>query len=89
VPKEKIDRVEVFCALVITIKKLLHLALHCIPKVLRSGSVGNFVRFSLTATVAGDTTHVRAHAVPHKGGTALVLFNLNEATSEPITVTLS
>jgi hypothetical protein len=51
--------------------------------------VGNFVRFSLTATVAGDTTHVRAHAVPHKGGTALVLFNLNEATSEPITVTLS
>jgi hypothetical protein len=43
----------------------------------------------LTATVAGDKTDVRAYAATHSGGTALVLFNLNETTSEPVTVTLS
>ena len=43
----------------------------------------------LTATVAGDTADVRAYAATHSGGTALVLFNLNETVSEPITVTLS
>jgi hypothetical protein len=44
---------------------------------------------ALTATVAGNTTDVRAYAATHSGGTALVLFNLNETTSEPVTVTLS
>src|ERR1035437_870675 len=43
----------------------------------------------LTANVAGDTTDVRAYAATHNGGTALVLFNLNKTTSEPVTVTLS
>jgi hypothetical protein len=32
---------------------------------------------------------VRAYAATHKGGTALVIFNLNETTSEPVTITLS
>ena len=43
----------------------------------------------LTATVAGDTYDVRAYAATHSGGTALVLFNLNETVSEPVSVTLS
>ena len=43
----------------------------------------------LTASVAGDTTNVRAYAATHNGGTALVLFNLNETMIEPIAVTLS
>jgi len=32
---------------------------------------------------------VRAYAATHSGGTAVVLFNLNETTSEPVAVTLS
>jgi hypothetical protein len=43
----------------------------------------------LTATVAGDTYDVRAYAATHSGGTALVLFNLNETVSQPVSVTLS
>jgi hypothetical protein len=43
----------------------------------------------LTATVAGDTTDVRAYSATHSGGTALVLFNLNQDTSEPVKVELS
>jgi hypothetical protein len=43
----------------------------------------------LTATVAGDPTDVRAYAATHSGGTALVLFNLNETASEAAVVTLS
>ncbi|HTW47258.1 MAG TPA: hypothetical protein VMD92_04875 [Acidobacteriaceae bacterium] len=44
----------------------------------------------LTATVSGaDTTDVRAYAATHSGGTALVLFNLNETTSEAVQITLS
>ena len=43
----------------------------------------------LTANVTGDKTDVRAYAATHSGGTALVLFNLNETTSEPVTITLS
>ncbi len=43
----------------------------------------------LTPSVAGDTTDVRAYAATHSGGTALVLFNLNETTAEAVTVTLS
>lgn len=45
---------------------------------------------ALTATVSGgDTTDVRAYAATHSGGTALVLFNLNETASEPVQITLS
>ena len=44
----------------------------------------------LPATVSGaDTSDVRAYAATHSGGTALVLFNLNEATSEAVQITLS
>jgi hypothetical protein len=43
----------------------------------------------LTAGVAGDTTDVRAYAATHSGGTALVLFNLNETTSETVSVSFS
>lgn len=43
---------------------------------------------ALSATVAGDTTDVRAYSATNNGGTALVLFNLNETTSEPVLVTL-
>ena len=39
--------------------------------------------------MTGDTTDVRAYAATSSGGTALVLFNLNETTSAPVTVTLS
>jgi hypothetical protein len=44
---------------------------------------------TLTATVAGDTTNVRAYAATNNGGTALLLFNLNETTSASVAVTLS
>ena len=43
----------------------------------------------LTPTVSGDTTDVRAYAATHSGGTALVLFNTNETTSETVTVTVN
>jgi hypothetical protein len=43
----------------------------------------------LSATVAGDTADVVAYAATHSGGTALVLFNRNETSSEPVLVTLS
>lgn len=43
----------------------------------------------LTPSVAGDTTDVRAYAATHSGGTALVLFNLNETSSEPVVVSVS
>ena len=43
----------------------------------------------LTPSVAGDTTNVRAYAATHSGGTALVLFNLDENASAPVTVTLT
>ena len=43
----------------------------------------------LTPTVTGDTTDVRAYAATHSGGTALVLFNLNQTVSAQVTVTLS
>jgi hypothetical protein len=42
----------------------------------------------LSASVSG-TSDIRAYAATHSGGSALVLFNLNETTSEPVTVTLS
>jgi hypothetical protein len=43
----------------------------------------------LTATVAGDTTDVRAYAATKPNGTALLLFNDNETTGQPVTITLS
>jgi len=47
--------------------------------------------YVLTATSAGDTADVRAYAATHKNGTqtVLLLFNLSETISEPVTVTLS
>jgi hypothetical protein len=39
-----------------------------------------------TATVAGDTTNVRAYAATHSGGTAMVLFNLSETVSVPVII---
>jgi hypothetical protein len=44
---------------------------------------------ALTATVAGDTTDVRAYAATNPNGTALLLFNDNETTPEQVLVTLS
>jgi len=43
----------------------------------------------LTASVAGDTTDVRAYAATHSGATALVLFNVNETTAETVQVTIT
>ena len=43
----------------------------------------------LTASVAGDTTDVRAYAATNPSGTALVLFNLNKTTAENVVVTLT
>jgi hypothetical protein len=43
----------------------------------------------LTATVAGDTTDVRAYAATNPSGTALLLFNDNETTPQQVMVTLS
>ena len=44
---------------------------------------------TLQAAVLGDTTDVRAYAATHSGGTALMLFNLNETTAETVNVSLS
>jgi hypothetical protein len=43
----------------------------------------------LSASVAGDSTDIRAYAATNNGGTALVLFNLNETTAETVSVSLS
>lgn len=43
----------------------------------------------LTPTVAGDTIDVRAYAATHSGGTALVLFNVNQTNSESVSVTVN
>ncbi len=43
----------------------------------------------LKATVTGDTTNVRAYAATNNGGTALMLFNLNQSQSQVVTITLS
>ncbi len=43
----------------------------------------------LTTGVTGDTANVRAYAATASGGTALVLFNLNENANAPVMVTLS
>ena len=43
----------------------------------------------LTASMAGDTTDVRAYAATHSGGTAVVVFNLNETASETVEVIIA
>jgi hypothetical protein len=43
----------------------------------------------LTTSVTGDTTDVIAYAATHSGGTALVLFNRNGTTNEPVSITFS
>jgi predicted heme/steroid binding protein len=43
----------------------------------------------LTPTVAGDTNDVRTYAATHSGGTALVLFNLNETTAQTVQLTVT
>jgi hypothetical protein len=43
----------------------------------------------LDASVTGDTADVVAYAATHSGGTALVLFNRNETTSQPVVIQLS
>jgi len=45
--------------------------------------------FVLTPAVSGDTTDVVAYAATHSGGTALVLFNRNETTSETVQLALT
>jgi len=45
--------------------------------------------YALTATVAGDTTDVRAYAATSSGGTALLLFNDNETTNESVLVQIA
>ncbi|MGA3136916.1 MAG: Ig-like domain repeat protein [Terracidiphilus sp.] len=42
----------------------------------------------LSASVAGDTTDVVAYAATNSGGTAVVVFNRNETTSEPVVITI-
>ena len=44
---------------------------------------------TLQATVLGDTTDVRAYAATHSGGTALMLFNLNQTTAETVNVSFT
>jgi hypothetical protein len=44
---------------------------------------------ALTATVAGESTDVVAYAATHAGGTALFVFNRNQTTPEPVTISLS
>ncbi len=43
----------------------------------------------LTATVAGDTTDVRAYAATNPNGTALLLFNDNETLAQEVIITLT
>ncbi|MBS1803392.1 MAG: Ig-like domain repeat protein [Acidobacteria bacterium] len=44
---------------------------------------------SVLSTNVSGVPDIRAYAATHSGGTALVLFNLNQTVSEPVTVTLS
>jgi len=43
----------------------------------------------LTPTVSGDTADVHVYAATHSGGTALVLFNLNQTSSQTVSVALT
>jgi hypothetical protein len=42
----------------------------------------------LTASVKGNTADVTAYAATHGSGTAVVLFNRNETTSQPVVITV-
>jgi hypothetical protein len=44
---------------------------------------------ALGVTVGGDTQDVRAYALTQKGGTAMILFNTNETTAEPVSVAVT
>jgi hypothetical protein len=44
---------------------------------------------ALAASVSGDTSDVRAYALTQDGGTALILFNLNETTAIPVSVAVA
>jgi len=44
---------------------------------------------SVLSVNVGGLPDIRAYAATHSGGTALVLFNLNQTVSEPVTITLS
>ncbi len=43
----------------------------------------------LTPSVAGDTAEWVAYAATHSGGTAIVVFNRNQTTSQPVTLTVT
>ena len=45
--------------------------------------------YVLTPAVTGDTTDVRAYAATHSGGTALIVFNLNETTAQTVELTVT
>jgi hypothetical protein len=53
------------------------------------GSVAKNGEHVLGTTVSGDTANIRAYAASSNTGTALVLFNLNETTSEAVAVTVN
>ena len=44
---------------------------------------------ALAAVVGGNSTDLRAYALTQKGGTALVLFNVNETNTLPVSVTVT
>jgi hypothetical protein len=52
-------------------------------------SVAKNAEHVLQTSVTGDTQDVRAYAATKAGGTALVLFNLNQAQTKTVTVDLS
>jgi hypothetical protein len=43
----------------------------------------------LTPTVTGDTTNIRTYAATHGGGTALMIFNLDQNSSQPVEVSFT
>ena len=51
--------------------------------------VAKLGQHALTATVGGASSDLRAYAVTAKGGTALVLFNVNENAALPVSVSVS
>jgi hypothetical protein len=44
---------------------------------------------ALAAVIGGNSTDLRAYALTQKGGTALVLFNVNETTTLPVAITVT
>jgi hypothetical protein len=46
-------------------------------------------QYALTATLGGASSDLRAYAVTQTGGTALVLFNVNETATLPVSVTVT